>query len=377
MKFNPDPERGYLPKKDPLTILPAKFRAVDELGTILPDLIKERSVRKFLVLLKPISVSGLCSLPQIRRARMIYSFAASAYVYPPGEEPAKIISAGIAVPLIELSRKLGMPPIMSYTDYALNNWRRKDPREAIEVGNLELLQKFSDIPDEAGFILPHVEIEAEAGQGLDAITKAKKAVQRNDPWAVATELYVIGNSLRDMHATLGRIQESCSPEVYYHSVRPYLFGFKGVMYEGAHGLRNRRRTLRGETGAQSSVVPSFVAALGIKHKAASDTGEKNPLLPHMRVMRYYMPPEHRAFIQATEREPSIREYVLRHMGDFPLLKEVYNEDVKALVNFRREHYGDAKLYIHGKVANPEGSGGTLFMKWLQVLIDETEAHLIP
>ena len=50
---------------------------------------------------------------------------------------------------------------------------------------------------------------------------------------------------------------------------------------------------RGETGAQSSIVPSLDAALGILHK-------DDPLRTYLVETRDYMPPKHRAFIEAIE-----------------------------------------------------------------------------
>jgi indoleamine 2,3-dioxygenase len=170
-----------------------------------------------------------------------------------------------------------------------------------------------------------------------------------------------------MLATLKRMPDGCSPEVYYHSVRPYLFGFTDVVYEQV--WKGKKVTLRGETGAQSSIVPSLVAAFGIRHEASV-------LTKHTRTMRHYMPPAHRAFIAQVRRGPSLRGYVRRRGASRPALKSSYNACLWALHDFRAQHYEWARVYIHERVSNPLGSGGTIFMPWLKLLLDETKAHAL-
>ena len=131
--------------------------------------------------------------------------------------------------------------------------------------------------------------------------------------------------------------------------------------------------LRGETGAQSSIIPSLDAALGIVHK-------DDPLRAYLLEMRDYMPPGHRSFIAAIEQGPSVREFVLRHRE--PVLRDAYNACVKGVQNFRAKHLEYAGEYVHRQSqrtpANPTatGTGGTPFMPYLKKHRDETEAHLI-
>ena len=364
-----DAGRGFLPPEDPLQEMPQKFAWLDDLGATLPLLLVNGNARKIIAAVPPISTKSLHER-EAQRAFLIYSFLASAYVWAPGQKPADRIPAGIAVALYELGKRLGQPPIMSYNPYCLQNWKRKDPCGLITLENLELLQHFSGVPDEAWFILDHVQIEAEAEPGLIAITRAQNAIIKNQPEWLGNDLDCMAQSLHTMRAALKRMPEGCSPDVYYHAVRPYLFGFKDILYEGVAPWKNKRVSLRGETGAQSSILPSLVAALGIVH-------EQTPLIKHTQVMHYYMQPLHRKFIKYIRHGPSIRAYVLRHSKDIPALKEAYNECIIALAAFRDQHKEWATIYINDRVTNPEGSGGTIFMPWLKLLIDETKAHLIP
>ena len=54
--------------------------------------------------------------------------------------------------------------------------------------------------------------------------------------------------------------EKCDPYIYYHRVRPFIFGTKdnpdlrnGLIYENQ--FNNKPQFFRGETGAQSSIMP--------------------------------------------------------------------------------------------------------------------------
>jgi len=185
-----------------------------------------------------------------------------------------------------------------------------------------------------------------------------------------------------MVRTLERMPEKCDPYIYYRRVRPYIHGWKnhpllpeGIVYEGVEAYGGRPRQFRGETGAQSGIVPALDAALGIEH--ADD-----PMRPYLMEMRDYMPPEHRRYIERLERGTDVRAYVLRHRGDHPELADWYNAAVHWLAAFRAKHFEYADTYIfrqaQGPATNPTdvGTGGTPFMPYLQKHRDETLSHRI-
>ena len=60
---------------------------------------------------------------------------------------------------------------------------------------------------------------------------------------------------------------------------------------------------------------------------------------------------------------------LRPLAD----KEPYNDVLEAMATFREVHFGWASEYIHQRVTDPRGTGGTPYMQWLGQLIDETRA----
>ena len=117
---------------------------------------------------------------------------------------------------------------------------------------------------------------------------------------------------------------------------------------------------RGETGAQSSVIPAVVAFLKVPHQPSM-------LMDHLAEMRRFMPREHRALLEWIERLPDPRGQVD---------KAPYNEALEALAAFRETHLEFARRYIAAHVRDPRGTGGTPYLEWLSQLIDETRAHMI-
>jgi indoleamine 2,3-dioxygenase len=155
-------------------------------------------------------------------------------------------------------------------------------------------------------------------------------------------------------AVLRRIPEHMDPNLYYRTFRPYIRFFENVVYEG---VDERPMNFRGETGAQSSIMPILVALMKIPHLPSA-------LTDHLTDMRRFMPAEHRAAIEEAQAMPD-----LRPLAD----KGTFNDVLEAMATFRETHYGWAHEYIHRHVTDPRGTGGTPFMQWLHQLIDETRA----
>jgi len=124
------------------------------------------------------------------------------------------------------------------------------------------------------------------------------------------------------------------------------------VYEGVDEAPSQ---LPRRTGAQSSSLPLVVAFLKIPHLPSLLTNQ------HMADMRQFMPVEHRCAIEDAEALPPLRHFAQ---------KDVFNDLLEAVATFREVHYGWAQEYIHSRVDDPRGTGGTPYMQWLRQLIDE-------
>ncbi len=356
-------KRGFLPEHDPLIAFPrdSEFTLLDELGRELPSLLHDPGFRRYARGLKiplwPAQRDTVADRPELRLYYLRVGFLASAYVNQVGEEPATVLPANIAVPLSRACRLLKRPPILSYDGYALYNWKQFRKDGPIALGNLDTLQNFVHLYDERWFILVHVEIEAIAARIVEAIARVQETLPGGDEAVVNEALRAIECAVWEQTSVLRRIPEHMDSRLYYKTFRPYIRFFENVVYEG---VDQAPINFRGETGAQSSIMPLLVAFMKIPHKASM-------LTEHLADMRNYMPAEHRAIIEAVEAMPDIRE-----IAD----KEAYNGVLDAMATFREVHYGWAQEYINRWTDDPRGTGGTPYMQWLKQLIEETRAFKI-
>lgn len=350
--------RGFLPDPDPATAFPpaSPLARLDRLGGDLPSLLHDPGCRAYLRAqpIPPFDVppDDPAYLPLLRLYYVRVGFLASGYVNQVGQTPEELLPRNLAVPLAAACRLLGRPPILSYDGYALYNWRRFDPTGPIALGNIDTHQNFVHLYDERWFILVHVEIEAIAARVLGGIGRAAAALAAGDDSALDAALAGVTAAVWEMVRVLRRIPEKMDPAVYYRAFRPYIRFFEGVVYEGVSDAPVGHR---GETGAQSSVMPALVAFLKVPHRPSV-------LTDHLADMRGFMPAEHRAVLAGIEALPPVRPRAAR---------DTFNGLLEAVAAFREVHYGWAELYIHQRVDDPRGTGGTPYRQWLRQLIDET------
>ncbi len=374
------PERGFLPAEDPLPYLEDPYYAPwEQIAADLPKLLVAQQIRRVVDAMPRLTIEGLQTERALRRAMMLLSYIGHGYVWN-GDAPADRIPPNLAQPWYEVSQRLGRPPVLSYASYALDNWRRLDPNAPIELGNIVLLQNFLAGLDEEWFILIHVDIEAKAARAIRQVPIALRAAAQNDLPTLTAALQEVAAALEQMYAVLARMPEACDPYIYYHRVRPYIHGWKnnpalpnGLVYEGVDAYGGQPQQFRGETGAQSAIVPTLDGLLGVQH--ADD-----PLKTYLMEMRLYMPPAHRRFVEAVETRSTVRKVVL-HSGD-AALRTVYNACIEGIYRFRALHLEYAAQYIYKQQAkdpkNPTrvGTGGTPFMKYLKKHRDESGAHKV-
>jgi len=368
---------GFLPPGDPASAFPAgsPWMMLDEVGRNLPSLLEDPGFRKYASELSiPPWTDGPPSeetLPLLRLYYVRLGFLASAYINQVGQPPATRLPANIAVPLWQACRLLKRPPILSYDGYALYNWRRLDPAGPIALGNIDTIQNFVHLYDEHWFILVHVEIEALAATILSAIDRIQRALPAGDAAKVNAALADVARTVWRQVDVLRRIPEHMDPNLYHRTFRPYIRFFENVVYEGIaaegaadggdeDGKPGQPMNFRGETGAQSSIMPTLVALMKIPHRPTA-------LTDHLADMRRFMPAEHRSVIEEVQAMPD-----LKPLAD----RDTYNDVLEAMATFREVHYGWAHDYIHRHTTDPRGTGGTPYMQWLGQLIQETRAAKI-
>jgi indoleamine 2,3-dioxygenase len=305
-----DPERGFLTSQDPLSCLPKAFDAWEGVASGLPKLLASDHIRRSIEELPQFPLDRIATDRELERAMTLLSYLGHAYVWR-GERPAEVLPKNLAIPWHAVACRLGRPPVLSYSSYALHNFFRFDRKREIECGNIGLIQNFFGGVDEEWFILIHVDIERKAAPGMAVLHACLGAAETGQAEHLQSLLEKVRASIESMYATLKRMPGWCDPYIYYQRVRPWIHGWKnhpdlprGVIYEGVDAYGGNPQQFRGETGAQSTIVPSLDAMLGIEHK-------EDILRSYLMEMRTYMPPAHRAFIESLEARASVRPFVQR------------------------------------------------------------------
>ena len=372
----------FLPNKEPLKSYRTDSRSlkkIAEIASILPKLLLTNKVQITIDSLnkKAFSINKILkekNNDEINLAMSHLSFIAHAYIWG-GTKPQPLLPEVIAEPWVKLANYLGRPPILSYASYCLDNWYKINKQEPISLNNVALINNFLGGVDEDWFVTIHVCIEDAASGAVDAAYKISHLDKNNSVNDFLSQLKQIRKSLIKVNEIFSKMPQKCDPYVYYHRVRPYIFGTKdnpdlkkGLIYENQYD--NKPQFFRGETGAQSSIIPFLDGALGIGHT-------NDNLKHYLNEMRDYMPPKHRKMIEKVENTSQAKEIILKSK----LLTREYNHCVEEIRKFRAQHLEYAATYIHkqaqvksdvgtgGSVVR--GTGGTPFMKYLKKHRDET------
>ena len=376
--------KGFLPIDEPLqgysSINENSLTKLQELATNLPKLLLTDRLETNITMM---SDDDLCvdsliqngSLEEIKLSMVQLSFIAHAYILG-GSKPKNNLPRVIAKPWVSISRKLERPPVLSYASYCLDNWYLINSEEPINLNNVALINKFLGGIDEDWFVTIHVCIEDAARDAMEASKLISQCTEESEESYIEELLNRISQSMQEVNNIFERMPERCDPYVYYHRVRPFIFGSKdnpdlenGIVYQGEFG--DVPQFYRGETGAQSSIMPTLDGALGIEHT-------KDSLRHYLNEMRDYMPKEHRQFIEEVETSSMTKKLV----SESSLLISSYNDCLEQIRAFRALHLKYAQTYIHNqsKQKNPfgaggstiHGTGGTPFMSYLKKHRDETE-----
>ncbi len=360
-------ESGFLPNKIS-SLLSNEFDDVEHIAKNLPKILANNQIEDEVLNLETEKDISNLSIDELERAMLLYSYIGHGYIWG-GTSIEKVIPKNISKTWYKISQKLDRPPILSYASYALNNWKLQDVNKPFDLENIRILQNFLGGMDEDWFIMIHIAIEHEAKEILNNLKTYY--LDKNEDQSYLENALV---SIKKINQIMNRMPEKCDPFIYYNRVRPYIFGWKnnpatpnGVIYEGVEEYGGNPQLFRGETGAQSSIVPALDALLGVTHS-------NDPLKEYLDEMRLYMPKEHRNLLNDLDqwsennRSKSIREDSSVLLSD-EIIKEVHT--------FRNKHLEYARIYIHEQSlsnqnnSNVVGTGGTPFMKYLDKHLQET------
>ncbi|XP_072632673.1 indoleamine 2,3-dioxygenase 2 isoform X2 [Canis lupus baileyi] len=294
----------------------------------------------------------------------------------------KVLPRNLALPFVEVSRNLGLPPILAHADLVLTNWTTRNPERSLEIRNLDIIVSLPGGESLRGFILVTVLVEKAAVPGIMALVQAVNAILQHSDNSLLRALQQLRLSIQDITRTLGQMHNYVDPDIFYAVIRIFLSGWKdnpampvGLTYEG---VSTEPLKYSGGSAAQSTVLHAFDEFLGICHSKES--------ADFLHRMREYMPPSHKAFIEEIHSAPSLRDHILSSGND--QLLTAYNECVEALVELRSYHITVVTKYLitvatkaKGRKPNhlpgpsqaleERGTGGTVVLSFLKSVRDKT------
>ena len=303
-EFGVSPRNGFLPDELPLKVLSSSYYESWEcIINDLHSLLKSRSLRSQVDQLPILSTSHLISEQEWQRAYLILSFFTHSYIWEAGG-PSEVcllnllqanilikiqnLPPQISIPFIDIADHLGLPPTATYAATNLWNFTTLSPHKPTSsMSNLRALHTFTGSRDEEWFYLVSVAIEAKGAIVITEMLKAMDAVRSGNSHVVLSSLIRFGFCVREIGLLIERMDEKCSPDVFYNDIRPFLAGSKnmgvaglpnGVFYDEGEG-KGEWRKYSGGSNAQSSLIQFFDIVLGVEHSLTGGAkGSKNGFL---------------------------------------------------------------------------------------------------
>ncbi|XP_022619425.1 indoleamine 2,3-dioxygenase 2-like [Seriola dumerili] len=382
--FDISEEFGFL-LEEPLTNLPDYYRVWMDLANNLTHLIKSRKLRD-LVHEMPVLIPNLLNdHRELSLAHLALGFISMGYVWQEGQHaPAQVLPKALAVPYWLISRRLGLPPILTYADSVLSNWKLRDPTGNMEIGNMDLIFSFPGGESCRGFFIVSLLVELAASSGIVGALEVMHAMKSSDVAGIQNGLVKVTQSLKKMKETFKLMHNHVDPTAFHGTLRIFVSGWRdnpmlpnGLLYEG---VSTEPMFLSGGSAAQSSAIQCFDALLCIQHE--DETGA------FLTRMRDYMPPAHCQLIETLSARPSLRDLILSCSSSD--LCQAYNSCVSAMVDLRSYHLYAVQKYIIGPgnhtmgcplrgvgtMLNDKGTGGSNLMGFLKGVCNTTKKALI-
>ncbi|EIN07092.1 Indoleamine 2,3-dioxygenase [Punctularia strigosozonata HHB-11173 SS5] len=367
--FDIDPSTGYIPSS-PLICLPTPFDAWEDLleqaqsflhlgdgvdaeligGGREGDLWRSRV--QGLPVLDP---SKLLDLRQLQRAHMVLAFLVHFYAHstPVAKRTGPvIIPRSLSIPLVIVSGKMGIAPILTFADTVLWNCERTDVSVPLSLHNVRPRVTFSGTDDERAFYMASARTELLCARILHIIQEYNKLDHTPSIDTItqcAGYLAQLETITEELTEYLAHIRDEVDPHVFYATIRPWFVGSdpkSGLEHSWVYeGVPSDGLELDGPSTGQSTALQSLDVFLGVDQQMEGSSGlHRGPRSDQgfMQRMRKYMPRSHRDFLEELATgDGRIRDLVKRT----PALHDRYNSLVKALTRLRDMHMRIATLYV--------------------------------
>jgi indoleamine 2,3-dioxygenase len=265
------------------------------------------------------------------------------------------VPATISVPLVAVSKFLGIAPILTFADTVLWNWDLVDADKPLSMDNMRIQNLFSGRESEAAFYHASAKVEFCGVEMLQVIEKYNALATSDFLYIqkIARYLNRLESLINEMTEVMQSIRVACDPHIFYWDVRPWYEGADakgpaspGWTYEGVPN--SHLLDLSGPSAGQSSVIHALDIFLDIDHKLnhrrhpAPSVENKKADLGFMERMRRYMPGKHRAYLAQLQASPRPIRMISRSNSG---LREHYDATVTSLKKLRDSHIRIVCLYV--------------------------------
>lgn len=281
-KYGISPALGFLSPDHPCTSFTSPHYAQwDKLAAQLPGLLKSRQLAAEIAKLPNFGLGYLESEPEWRRAYVVLGFLIHGHVWAgSATAPIEVVPPQLAEPFLEVCTHLGVEPVLSYSGLVLWNWTtvRDEPREGQlpELEGLVSLASFTGTRSEDAFYHVPVLTEAEGGHLIPLLLETIQSAQSGNFGFVRSALETSAATFSKMGAHLPKLFSTLEANMFYHELRPFLAGGKGMegkglprgmVFERCDGTQVEVKCIGG-SAAQSSLFPFLDHVLGVEHEEA-------------------------------------------------------------------------------------------------------------
>ena len=254
---------------------------------------------------------------RLRRAHVALAYLLHLYIHSAGHDAASpvTIPSSLAMPLVAVSRELGVPPVLTYADTVLWNWKLNNPKTpASSAGrarsnsalpvlgppstDISTRTSFTCSPDENHFYITSALIELRGVEALGLMRCTLNETFLSDALAarrVTNYLTRLARVIEDITQLILDVRKNCVPGVFYNKIRPWFHGASahgrmGWHFEGVDLSDHEKQAwgvLSGPSAGQSSLVHALDVFLGVDHTqhgpqrggAPSPSDSTTPLTP--------------------------------------------------------------------------------------------------
>jgi hypothetical protein len=239
------------------------------------------------------------------------------------------IPKNLADPILVISNKLNVPPILTYYSHLILNWDHKNNKpirrfsiRPKETNTEEIMHDF-----ESGFMAVHIEIEKKSlpiTTILKNVDDSFKANITNQNDIAAENLKMLSNELNEIIELLKTMYNQCSPSEYLQYIRIFLGDYRKIQFSNENIIN-----LPGPSAAQSPTLLLFSSIF-----QANQSPNQNLSLVLKQAIQ---------FIPADRREV-IEDIAFQFHTNLPLIKNcqqsfrAYIELYYSYLHFLEEHF---------------------------------------